>query len=64
MWARYLKTAFKAGVEEHSAALTADEVAGLKNAREMYEKSRAAFAALTDAIEKGYVDVNFTKGNE
>jgi hypothetical protein len=34
---------------------------GLRNAREMYEEYRAVIAALMDAIEKGYVDVNFTK---
>jgi hypothetical protein len=48
-------------VEDHSAALSEDEVQGLRNAREMYEEFRAVFAALTDAIEKGCVDVNFTK---
>ena len=59
--AKYLETAFNAAVEDHGAALSNDEVSGLRDAREMYEETRAAFSALTDAIEKGYVDVNFTK---
>jgi hypothetical protein len=62
--ANYLAAAFNAAVEDHGAALTIDEVADLKNAREMYEEARAGFEALTDAIEKGYVDVNFSKSDE
>ena len=62
--ANYLAAAFNAAVEDHGAALSVDEVAALKNAREMYEEARAGFEALRDAIEKGYVDVNFSKGEE
>jgi hypothetical protein len=30
----------------------------------MYDETRAGFEALTDAIEKGYVDVSFSKDED
>ncbi len=56
--ARYLEAAFKFSEKEHGQALSDAEITELRHFREMYEEAREAFAALTHAIERGYVDVD------
>lgn len=56
--ARYLETAFKLGVNEHGDPPDQKEISELRLRREMFEEARSAFAALMDAIEKGYVVVD------
>lgn len=55
--ARYLEAAFNLGAGEHGDAPEQAKINELKMRREMYEEVRAAFEALRDAIEKGYLDV-------
>ncbi len=55
--ARYLEAAFKLGVNEQGDPPDQGQVTELRTRREMYEEARAAFEALREAIEKGYVDV-------
>ncbi len=55
--ARYLEAAFKLGINEHGDPPDQSEISELRNHREMYEEARAAFEALREAIEKGYVDI-------
>lgn len=56
--ARYLEAAFRFSEKEHGEALSDAEITELQRQREMYEEARAAFAALTHAIERGYVDLD------
>lgn len=55
--ARYLEAAFNLGISEHGDTPDQSEIDELKIRREMYEEAKAAFEALRDAIEKGYLDV-------
>jgi hypothetical protein len=55
--ARYLEAAFHLGVNEAGDAPDLPSVAEVKIRREMYEEARAAFEALIEGIEKGYIDV-------
>jgi hypothetical protein len=55
--ARYLEAAFKLGVDEDGNAPQKSVIEDLRLRREMFEEARTAFAALRDAIEKGYVQV-------
>ncbi len=55
--ARYLEAAFKFSEKEHGEALDEGEINDLRRQREMYEEARKAFAELTHAIERGYVDI-------
>jgi len=55
--ARYLEAAFTFSDKEHGEALSDAEIDELRRHREMYEEAREAFAALTHAIERGYVDL-------
>lgn len=56
--ARYLEAAFKLAVNEQGDPPDQSEISELRNRREMYEEAREAFAALNEAIEKGYVDID------
>jgi len=53
--AAYLEAAFGIADRGLEAVPTEDIVGDLKLKREMYEEAKAAFEALTDAIEKGYL---------
>lgn len=53
--ARYLEAAFKLGVNEQDDLPQKAQIEDLRLRRETFEEARAAFAALLDAIEKGYV---------
>lgn len=53
--ARFLEAAFRLGDDDHGEAPNEAEIKELKLRREMFEESRQAFEALTDAIMKGYV---------
>ncbi|MEK9754204.1 MAG: hypothetical protein VW338_13495 [Rhodospirillaceae bacterium] len=55
--ARYLEAAFKFAAKENGKALSDAEIAELRRQREMFEEARTTFAALTHAIERGYVDL-------
>ena len=55
--ARYLEAAFKFAEREHGEALDEGEINDLRRQREAYEEARKAFAELTHAIERGYVDL-------
>lgn len=55
--ASYLAAAFSLSINEHGEQPDADQLADLRNKREMYEEARKGFDALRDAIEKGYIDV-------
>ena len=61
--ARYLEAAFNLGISEHGDQPNNTEISELKIHREMYEEVRAAFEALRDAIEKGYLDVQGLEEN-
>jgi hypothetical protein len=62
--ARYLEAAFKLAVDEHGNAPNQAEITELKTRREMFEEAKAAFEALRDAIEKGYVDIETLDGDQ
>ena len=53
--ADYLDLAFKQCVAGTDA--TAADLAALRQKRELYEEARDAFAALRQAIERGYIDI-------
>ena len=54
---RYLSCA-RALTQNHAdAALAEQRLQALRHAREVFEESRDAFAALERAIEQGYVDI-------
>ncbi len=57
----YLEAAFEIASGGREAVPSEDTVSDLKLKREMFEEAKAAFEALTDAIEKGYVAIN-TRG--
>lgn len=61
--ARYLEAAFKLGVNEQDDLPQKSQIEDLRLRREMFEEARAAFAALMDAIEKGYVGVAEISGS-
>ena len=52
----YLAEAFR--IADASEALQESEIKSLRLRREMYEEARDAFAALTHAINRGYIDLN------
>ncbi len=58
--AHYLEAAFKFVKSEHGELPKDTDISELCHRREMYEETCAAFDALREAIEKGYVDVDMT----
>lgn len=54
---RYLSCALALSQNHADAALAEQRLQALRHAREVYEESRDAFAALERAIEQGYVDI-------
>ena len=54
---RYLEAAFKISENHNGETLGASEIASLERQRKSYEEARAAFEALTHAIERGYIGV-------
>lgn len=61
--ARFLEAAFKLGVNETDDLPQKSQIEDLRLRREMFEEARGAFAALLDAIEKGYVEVAEISGS-
>ncbi|NQV99498.1 MAG: hypothetical protein HQ483_07355 [Rhodospirillales bacterium] len=55
--AHYLEVAFRVADLGDQAAFDENGLKELRQSRERYEESRAAFDALTRAIERGYVDI-------
>lgn len=56
--ARYLKAAFELAINEQGDPPDRAQIDELRTRREMYEEARAAFEALREAIEKGYIDID------
>ncbi len=61
--ARYLKAAFELAINEQGDPPDRAQIDELRTRREMYEEARAAFEALREAIEKGYIDIDSLGGN-
>ena len=55
--ARYLEAAFKISEKHNGETLGDSEIISLERQRKAFEEARAAFEALTHAIERGYVDI-------
>jgi hypothetical protein len=55
--AEYLHAAFVIAVQDSGKTPPEGQIHDLRTRREMFEEARAAFEALRDSIEKGYVDV-------
>ena len=53
---RYLQAAFEIAAKDYGDAPDNQEIDKFRRHREMYEEARQAFAALMQAIERGYVD--------
>lgn len=58
MRARYLAEALRMTELETGGSYDEDAVATLKIVRERYDEARHAFEALTQAIDRGYVEVS------
>lgn len=60
----YLEAAFKIAVGEHGDLPEPQAIEDLKHRREMFEEARAAFDALSEAIKRGYIDLDWVKDDK
>ena len=55
----YLDAAFKIAVNEHGQLPEETDIRKLKRRREMFEETKSAFDALSEAIKRGYIDLDW-----